>query len=518
MLPANHGEAVKKATAVLSHFLERDTIHRSRALRNLHITQQLKPKIMTKLTILCLLTLATRIEAWCSSSFQKRRTSLLSLQFKDNKEQEDIIDVEYSRSSFSTSDSIQEEESQKRNMRKNEIFIPLTLFSSPFQQRGDTVYYEPSTNFSPQSCDQLSSDQQNGEIKIMQWEKQIGDTIRKGETILLVEGEDSLMGASSNLRVLKELISDQDGILRDIKVPSGLVDFHTPLGILEPMDILDVELENDTECSSSTAMPRQVQEEAFRKQALLEEQYSAREQKQRRHHPKPNWYEMKAQFQKHEDGDVSGDTRVKKASSKVKPTATEETASAADYHQIKANAKLETLDARKHAELEEFTELAKQQTRKAKEDAQRSLQATLKEIRLDTQMQIEKEREQIRLDAQEEITKLKEKMQFALEQESYQIKQLAEQELQYLKHQAEQETQTVRIQLLEQQAQEQEIVKFQAQVEEARRIELARIEAQQQGLQECASFHDEPNAGKDDYREGTACRNKSSTQRHSLFY
>ena len=127
-------------------------------------------------------------------------------------------------------------------MRRNEILIPPTLFAQgppSYAQQQQKQYSSFAT------CDQNGgSGLYEGAIKIMQWEKQVGDRIRAGETILYCEGEESLMGASSNLRVLKELIAEQDGILKEIRVPSGPVSLHTALGIIEPLDIMDVEVES----------------------------------------------------------------------------------------------------------------------------------------------------------------------------------------------------------------------------------------------------------------------------------
>ena len=80
-------------------------------------------------------------------------------------------------------------------------------------QRQTNVHKKNNPHVGYVHADQLSENQYNDLVRIMQWEKQVGDTIRKGETILLCEGEESLTGASSSLRVLKDVIAEDDCML-----------------------------------------------------------------------------------------------------------------------------------------------------------------------------------------------------------------------------------------------------------------------------------------------------------------
>ena len=154
-------------------------------------------------------------------------------------------------------------------LKRNIVMITPELFPR-LAQRQTNVHKKNNPHVGYVHADQLSENQSNDLVRIMQWEKQVGDTIRKGETILLCEGEESLTGASSSLRVLKDVIAEDDCMLVEIKVASGPVDFHTPLGFVEPLEnIIEADLEGaidaEIESENTDNKSNQKEEEEKRK-------------------------------------------------------------------------------------------------------------------------------------------------------------------------------------------------------------------------------------------------------------
>ena len=197
-------------------------------------------------------------ESWVPPSRSLKRKSIPALLF--GHEDDIIIDVEIL-------DADNDHSTKSASvMKRNLIMIPRDLFpriSDAHSNNNNANSNNNNNSNNGWNVDELPQGSQNPSndlVKIMQWEKQVGDTIRKGETILFVEGEESLTGASSSLRVLKDVIAEDDGKLVEIKVASGSVDVNTPIGIMEPIEnIIDAELEGaiDAEIESAQVATEQ---------------------------------------------------------------------------------------------------------------------------------------------------------------------------------------------------------------------------------------------------------------------
>ena len=365
------------------------------------------------------------------------------------------------------------------------------------------------------------------EIRVMQWEKQPGDRINKGDTIVLMEGLDSFMGASSTLKVVKELIATHDGILKDIKVKSGWVYPHTVLALVEPVEILDVEFEN----TSTAEILKQHQEKNAEvpNTPLQGELYSIKDDNA----AGMNTNEPDGVFRDMSDNQEELIARYKE------------------------QARVKTAEARHKAELEVSQELAqlqanaKRKTLKAKQEAHSFLQEELAKIREDTAKQLQEQKRLAQEKASRELQEMKQQIAL-VEQEKRLAQELALQELQDLKieiekataearllaqqeaaeeleriaEEAKLSTQEARIKVEEQRAQQQELARFQAQVEEARRMEVLRMNSGEEDdvVYDAWRSYDEDDVKEDEiYRievEEIVAYHKhsNSSHRHSLFY
>ena len=95
-------------------------------------------------------------------------------------------------------------------------------------------------------------------VEVIEWKKKEGDTIRKGDTLALLQGLDDSIGASHAYPIIKEVIADQDGVLLKIlkRAQDQIVYFDlfsanmklrsSPLAIIEPQSFIDIDIDRNT--------------------------------------------------------------------------------------------------------------------------------------------------------------------------------------------------------------------------------------------------------------------------------
>ena len=82
--------------------------------------------------------------------------------------------------------------------------------------------------------------------KVVEWLVKTGDTIRKGEPIMVIESEKEIQGARG-YRMNQDVNANVDGVLAAIyQHPGQSVDVGAVLGIIVPDQIIDVEIDNGT--------------------------------------------------------------------------------------------------------------------------------------------------------------------------------------------------------------------------------------------------------------------------------
>ena len=106
-------------------------------------------------------------------------------------------------------------------------------------------------------------------VKVIQWRKKEGDTIRRGDTLVLLQGLDDSVGASHTFPIIKEVIAEQDGVLLKIlKAAQDQIVYldsfsakmklrSSPLAIIEPQSFIDIDIDRNTK------MDIEVQKEMF---------------------------------------------------------------------------------------------------------------------------------------------------------------------------------------------------------------------------------------------------------------
>jgi hypothetical protein len=120
-------------------------------------------------------------------------------------------------------------------------------------------------------------------IQIVQWMKKEGDSFKKGDTILILEGDDEFLGENHGLRIKKGLIAAEDGILVRIKkFESEIISFHddfeadivlrtNSLAIIQSTSFINVEID------SNTLLDVQIQQERHEEQRKTKAKRLAKE-------------------------------------------------------------------------------------------------------------------------------------------------------------------------------------------------------------------------------------------------